>query len=143
MSAGQRPSEKVPVVRPGLDEADAAVGVLAQPPRERATGRAGAEHEHVVGHRASPCAATRDPLERGGFPFRSKIPAASLVHRDRVGGTACEREHLAQIGERVAVGVQQVGPLGDGDGLAGQRLGLIVLAAVGADLRAGAAPEHL
>ena len=41
------------------------------------------------------------------------------------------------------MGVEQIGLLGEPHRLAGQRLGLRQLASPGADLRAGAAPEHL
>ena len=52
-------------------------------------------------------------------------------------------QHLGEVAERVALQVQRVGALADRDGLAGERLGLGVLAAAGVDERLHLPPERL
>ena len=51
-------------------------------------------------------------------------------------------QHLGEVAERVALPVQRVGTLADRDGLAGELLGLGVLAAVGVDERLHLPPER-
>ena len=52
-------------------------------------------------------------------------------------------QHLGEVAERVALAVQRVGAFGDRDGLAGELLGLGVLAAAGVDERLHLPPERL
>ncbi len=52
-------------------------------------------------------------------------------------------QHLGEVAERVALHVQRVGAFGDRDGLAGELLGLGVVAAAGVDERLHLPPERL
>ena len=84
-----------------------------------------------------------DALERDGVPLPLEALGRLLEHRGRLGPPVRERENLGQVGQRVAVHVQEIGFLRERDRLACERLGLGHVAPPHLDLRAATPPQDL
>ena len=94
----------------------AAPRARSRPRRRRGSGRRRSTVEPFRGEANTP--------ERGEVPLPLEDLRRLPVHIRGLVAPAGERDHLGQVAERVAVGVEQVGALGERDRLARQRLGL-------------------